>query len=70
MILEIQNLIWLETPKGQATAKFLIDYGPEADIYWVCFCQNKEIWTFSNEQVRLVNNISLGRTDEKMLGYL
>lgn len=32
MILEITQLIWLTTPKGQAIAKFLIDYGPEADL--------------------------------------
>lgn len=37
MIHEINNLIWLETPKGQGVAKFLIDYGPEADIYWTVF---------------------------------
>jgi Fe-S-cluster formation regulator IscX/YfhJ len=62
MILEITQLIWLTTPKGQAIAKFLIDYGPEADLQWVCFIQEtREIWTFSNFDVRVETNVTLGR---------
>lgn len=62
MILEIQSLIWLTTPKGEGTAKFLIDRGPESDLYWVVFItETKEIWMFANYDVRLVTNISLGR---------
>lgn len=67
MILEITQLIWLETPKGQGVAKFLIDYGPEADLYWTVFIQaTGEVWTFSNEEVRACSNISLGRVPESM----
>jgi hypothetical protein len=62
MILEITQLIWLETPKGRGIAKFLIDYGPESDLYWTVFIQDTgEVWTFSNEEVRASTNISLGR---------
>lgn len=62
MILEITQLIWLTTPKGQAIAKFLIDYGPESDLQWVCFIQaTKEVWTFSNFDVRVETNVTLGR---------
>lgn len=67
MILEIQQLIWLQTPKGQGIAKFLIDYGPESDLYWVCFIhETSEVWTFSNEEVRACANISLGREPTSM----
>ena len=62
MILEIHQLIWLQTPKGQGIAKFLIDYGPESDLYWTVFIQETgEIWTFSNEDVRASQNVTLGR---------
>lgn len=62
MILEIHQLIWLQTPKGQGVAKFLIDNGPESDLQWVCFITDtKEIWTFSNWDVRVHSNITLGR---------
>lgn len=62
MILEIRQLIWLHTPKGQGIAKFLIDNGPESDLQWVVFIQEtREVWTFSNWDVRTEPNITLGR---------
>jgi hypothetical protein len=62
MIHEIKQLIWLQTPKGQAIAKFILDNGPESDLMWVCFIQDShEIWTFSNWDVRTVDNVTLGR---------
>lgn len=62
MIHEINNLIWLKTPKGRAIAKFLIDYGPEADIQWVCFQHDSgEVWTWSNWDVKVLPNLTLGR---------
>lgn len=61
MILEISQLLWLSTPKGQAVAKFLIDNGPDSDLQWVCIQQNGEIWTWSNWDVRALDNITLGR---------
>ncbi len=63
---EIRQLIWMETPKGQAIAKFMIDSGPESDLQWVCFIhETREIWTFSNWDVRLVENVTLGRVKQK-----
>lgn len=65
MILEIKQLIWLQTPKGQGIAKFLIDNGPESDLMWVCFIQaTSEIWTFSNYDVRVSDNVTLGRSQK------
>lgn len=61
MMLEIKGIIWLNTPKGKALAKFLIDYGPEADLQWVCFQQTGEIWTWGNPEVRVDDNITIGR---------
>lgn len=68
MILEIKNLIWLETPKGQGVAKFVIDYGVDSSLQWVVFINDTcECWTFSNEEVRASNNITLGRIKESEL---
>jgi len=65
MILEIIQLIWLQTPKGQGIAKFLINHGPESDLQWVCFIhETKEVWTFSNWEVRASDNITLGRVSK------
>lgn len=50
------------TPKGEGFAHFLIDYGPESDLYWTVFItETGEIWTFANKLVRASKNITLGR---------
>jgi hypothetical protein len=55
------------TPKGQGIAKFLIDNGPESDLQWVCFIHaTNEIWTFSNWDVRTVDNVTLGRVKKEL----
>ena len=51
-----------DTPKGSAMAHFLIDYGPEHHLLWVCFQDDSgECWTWSNKDVRLQHNLSMGR---------
>lgn len=61
MILELTQTIWLQTPKGQALAKFLIDRGDESDLLWVCFHKNGECWTWMNTEIRASQNITMGR---------
>lgn len=52
----------LLTPKGKAMAHFLIDYGVEHDLCWVCFQDDTgECWTWKNSVIRLQNNITAGR---------
>lgn len=60
---EIKQVLWLNTPKGLALAKFLIDRGPDSDLEWVVFQQEtSECWTWLNSDVRIVKNITLKRT--------
>ena len=62
MIIQLNPPIALETSKGAALAHFLIDYGPEAHLLWVCFMDDTgEIWTFPNPKVRAVQNVTMGR---------
>ena len=52
----------LETPKGRGWAHLLIDYSQEHDLLWVVFLnENGECWSFPNSQIRMVDNVSLGR---------
>jgi hypothetical protein len=52
----------LYTPKGKALAHFLIDYGFELDLYWVCFQdETGECWTWNNKDIRAQNNTTAGR---------
>lgn len=65
MIVQLRPTIPLKTPKGKALAHFLIDYGEEHDLYWVCFQEDSgEIWTWSNPQVCACKNITLGRIND------
>lgn len=68
-ITQLNPPLWLNTPKGYALAHFLVDYGKESDLYWVCFQQDTgEIWTWPNPKVRACKNISLERIiDDKTI---
>jgi hypothetical protein len=63
MIVQLNSPIPLRTPKGNALAHFIIDYGLEHDLFWVCFQDDTgECWTWSNKDVRAQSNITHGRT--------
>lgn len=62
-LLQLNPPIPLMTPKGRAFAHVLIDYGMEFDLLWVCFQDvSGECWTWSNRDVRMGANVSLGRS--------
>ena len=46
-------------------AFMVIDYSQEHDLLFVCAMDNGEIWTLSNRDIRISNNITLGRENEK-----
>lgn len=62
MIHELEQMLWLDTSKGLALAKFLVDRGIDSDNEWVCVVnETGEIWSFDNSEVRAVKNITIGR---------
>lgn len=66
MILQLNPMIELETPKGHGYAYFVIDPGMDNDLYWVVAINTGEIWTFANHEVRASKNITLGRSPENI----
>jgi hypothetical protein len=59
MILQLDPTLPLDTPKGPADAHFLIDYGPEAHLLFVCFVRETgECWTWQSREVKLEKNIT------------
>jgi hypothetical protein len=62
MMMQLNPPIPLVTPNGKALAQFLIDYGPEFDLLWVCFEENGECWTWRNQDIRAERNITFGRS--------
>jgi hypothetical protein len=66
MILQLNPPVPLHTPKGKGLASFIIDYGCEHHLMWVVFIDSTgEIWTYSNPDVHVQQNITLGRIYEK-----
>jgi hypothetical protein len=62
MILQLNPPIPLQTPKGSALAHFLIDYGPEYNLMWVCFNdEDGECWTWQNTEIKVQKNVTLNR---------
>ena len=62
MILQLNPPLPLETPQGKAWAHFIIDYGLEHDLLWVCFQdETRDCLTWSNKQIKIQKNITVGR---------
>ena len=62
-ITQLNPPIPLMTPKGRAVAHFIIDYGVENDLMWVCFQdETGECWTWENSKMRARINETIGRT--------
>jgi hypothetical protein len=63
MILQLDPPMSLITPKGDAWAVLVIDYGLEHHLLWVCFQDDTgECWTWANPDVRAPANITIGAT--------
>lgn len=66
MMLQLDPLIPVETPKGFGMAYFLINPGPQAHLEWVVFIDDTgECWTFENPDVRLQPNLTEGRSPKE-----
>jgi hypothetical protein len=66
---KIDPPIPLMTPKGRATAHWMIWSGPpENDIFWVCFQDDTgECWTWEDAEIRSRKNRTLKRNDISFL---
>lgn len=60
-MLQLNPPLPMVTPKGKALAHFLIDYGPEHDLVWVCFQDDGQIWCWRNQDMCSEKNITFGR---------
>jgi len=61
-MLQLNPQIPVFTPKGKGWAFFVIDRSQEHDLEWVVFLNTSgECWTFRNSEIRIDQNITLGR---------
>ena len=62
---QLNSPLPLNTPKGKAWAHFVIDYGMEHDLIWVCFQdETGECWTWNNKDITIQKNITFNRNLE------
>lgn len=60
MILPLNPPIPVETPEGSGQALYLIEYGPEYDLYWITVLESsRECITFNNRDIRARISVSL-----------
>jgi hypothetical protein len=63
-MIQLSPPLWLETPHGLELCHFVIDYGIELDLYWVCFHQKtRRCWVWENKDIRICINQTIGRID-------
>lgn len=59
MTLQLDPVIWLETPRGAGYAVLMTDYGNDR-LWTVVIRETGEIWDFRNPEIRAIENLSLG----------
>lgn len=56
----------MQTPLGIGLAHLVIDYGEEHDLLWVVADDaTGQLWTWPNNKVRMIRNISLDAPRDK-----
>ena len=61
-MLQLNPPLWLETPKGMGLAHLVTWDSLEHSLYWTVFDEaTGQIWTWPNERVRAVKNITADR---------
>ena len=67
MMIQLDPPLPVITPAGKGLAHVLIDYGAEHDLLWVVFQENRESWTWRNQDIRADANITFGRYKDGQL---
>ena len=62
-MLQLDPPLPVTTPRGDALAHVLIDYGAEHDLLWVTFQDNGQCWTWRNSEIRALKNVTMGRAN-------
>lgn len=62
MLIQLEPMLPVMTPKGKGFAFVLIDYGQEFDtLFKTIISATGEVWDIPQSQIRGVVNISMGR---------
>ena len=59
--LELRQQVEVNTPKGKGRLFLSTEYGSEIEKIFTVILYNGEIWEFANNDIRVTNNITMGR---------
>jgi hypothetical protein len=59
--LELRQQVEVNTPKGLGRLFLVTEYGSEIEKIFTVILYNGEIWEFTNDVIRVTNNITMGR---------
>lgn len=59
--LELRQQLEVNTPKGRGRLFLVTEYGSEIEKIFTVILYNGEIWEFANDDIRVTNNITMGR---------
>ena len=59
--LELRQQVEVNTPKGRGRLFLVTEYGSEIEKIFTVILYNGEIWEFANNDIRVTNNITMGR---------
>ena len=62
-IIEVEQQIEVETPRGRGRIWLVTDYGSEIEKIFTILLHNGEIWEYRNNDIRLTSNITMGRSN-------
>jgi len=69
---ELEQQMWFATPRGEARAIMMFDYGQEDDLYWLCINQESphtgSLSMYHNSVVRVLANETMlrGKPDSQV----
>ncbi len=70
MIHQLTPPLPLVTKMGKGWAHLVIDYSQEHDLLWVVFLDaSGECWTFKNADIRMVENLTMGRPSAQLSSH-
>ena len=62
IVLEVQQSLQVNTPKGRGRVWLVTDYGSEIEkLFTDILDESGEIWEFTNKDVTATSNVTMGR---------
>jgi len=61
IIYEPRQMVYVDTPKGSGQIWLVTEYGQEIEKVFTVILESSEIWEFTNRDVKVKDNLTMGR---------